>query len=295
MWVTVRSGLRTWPNAHNGSRRPACYRADVEAVAPVRASPQPSPTPIDEPEVGPLEAIWLGRMAYRDAWALQKRLAGERADGRIGDRLLLVEHPPVLTLGRQADPSHILASPAELARRGIEVLRVERGGEVTYHGPGQLVAYPIIALARRGLLLRPLVRALEAAMVETCAAFGVAAERREGHPGCWIDPMGAPRKIGALGIRVERGVSYHGIALNIDPDLADFALIDPCGMPGLASTSIAVEAGRSSERPSTDTVERAASVFARAFAARLGADLAGFGTAGSTGLALPTDPLAAGR
>ena len=267
----------------------------MEAVAPVSASAQPSRTPIDEPEEGPLEAIWLGRMAYRDAWALQKRLAGERADGRIGDRLLLVEHPPVLTLGRQADPSHVLASPAELERRGIEVLRVERGGEVTYHGPGQLVAYPILALSRRGVLLRPLVRALEAAMVETCAAFGVAAARREGHPGCWIDPMGAPRKIGALGIRVERGVSYHGIALNVDPDLADFALIDPCGMPGLVSTSIAVEAGRPHEQPSTDTVERAASVFARVLAARLGADLAGFGTVGSTGVARLGDPLAAGR
>ena len=137
--------------------------------------------------------------------------------------------------------------------RGIEVIRVERGGEVTYHGPGQLVAYPIIALSRRGLLLRPLVRALEAAMVATCAAFGVAAARRDGHPGCWCDPDGAsPRKIGALGIRVERGVSYHGIALNIDPDLADFDLIDACGMPGVDSTSIASELatddGASSQR-----------------------------------------------
>ncbi|HEY8988118.1 MAG TPA: hypothetical protein VIM39_03785, partial [Candidatus Limnocylindrales bacterium] len=104
----------------------------MEAVAPVSAFAEPSRTPIDEPEVGPIEAIWLGRMAYREAWALQKRLAGERADGKIGDRLLLVEHAPVLTLGRQADPSHILASPTELERRGIEVLRVERGGEVTY-------------------------------------------------------------------------------------------------------------------------------------------------------------------
>ena len=137
----------------------------------------------------------------------------------------------------------MLASPAELAARGIELIRVERGGEVTYHGPGQLVAYPILALSRRGLLVRPLVRALEAAMTDTCAAFGVVAGRREGHPGCWCDVDGAaqPRKIGALGLRVERGVSYHGIALNVDPDLADFDLIDPCGMPGVVSTSIAHE------------------------------------------------------
>jgi len=231
--------------------------------------------PIDAPETGPLTVAWLGRTAYRDAWALQKELAARRADGAIGDRLLLVEHEPVLTLGRGADEGHVLASASDLAARGIEVIRVERGGEVTYHGPGQLVAYPIIALSRRSLMLRPLVRALEAAMVETCAAFGVRADRREGHPGCWIDPDGAdPRKIGALGIRVERGVSYHGIALNVDPDLGDFALIDACGMPGVVSTSIAVEAGRSAERPSTEAVERAGRIFARAFAARISVDLA---------------------
>ena len=234
-------------------------------------------------------------MAYRDAWALQKRLASERADASIGDRLLLVEHPAVLTLGRQADASHVLATPAELARRGIEVVRVERGGEVTYHGPGQLVAYPIVALSRRGLLLRPLVRALEDAMIATCAEFGVTADRREGHPGCWIEPDGiAPRKVGALGIRIERGVSYHGIALNVDPDLADFGLIDPCGMPNVVSTSIALEAGRPDERSSTKEVERAATVFARALAGRLDVCLTGF-AASESSTALLGDALTAGR
>ncbi len=228
----------------------------------------------DVPE--PIHATWLGRVPYREAWDLQKRLAAARADGEIGDRLLLVEHPAVLTLGKHADPAHVLASPDELARRGIEVLRVERGGEVTYHGPGQLVAYPIIALSRRGLLVRPLVRALESAMVTTCEAFGVTAARRDGHPGCWCDPHEpSPRKIGALGIRVERGVSYHGIALNIAPDLADFDLIDPCGMPGVASTSIAAELERRSARMPSLSVEAAAAVFARSLAASLGADLTG--------------------
>jgi lipoyl(octanoyl) transferase len=230
--------------------------------------------PIETPETGPLAVVWLGRMAYRDAWALQRRLATDRADGRIGDVLLLVEHEPVLTLGRHADETHVRATAADLDRRGIEVVRVERGGEVTYHGPGQLVAYPILALSRRGLLLRPLVRALEAAMVDTCAAFGVDAARRDGHPGCWIDPDGRrPRKIGALGIRIERGVSYHGIALNVAPDLADFELIDACGMPGVVSTSIAVEAGRPDEAPSTAVVERAARRFAAAFAEQIGVEL----------------------
>jgi lipoyl(octanoyl) transferase len=149
---------------------------------------------------------------------------------------------------------------------------------VTYHGPGQLVAYPILALERHGLLLRPLVRALEGALVETCAAFGVAADRREGHPGCWCDPDGPlPRKIGALGIRVERGVTYHGIALNVAVDLADFELIDACGMPGVISTSIAREAGRPDARPSTADVEVAAGAFARALAGRLGVVLVGSG------------------
>jgi lipoyl(octanoyl) transferase len=117
------------------------------------------------PEPGPIAAAWLGRIDYNEALALQKRLVAERAAGTSGDRLLLLEHPPVLTLGRGADPSHVRATPAHLAARGIEVVRVERGGEVTYHGPGQLVAYPIVGLATRGLLIRPFVRALETALI----------------------------------------------------------------------------------------------------------------------------------
>jgi lipoyl(octanoyl) transferase len=225
---------------------------------------------------GALTTRWLGRVPYREAWALQKELHAQRVDDLVGDQLLLLEHPAVLTLGRQADESHVLATPAELERRRIEVIRVERGGEVTYHGPGQLVAYPILKLERRGLLVRPLVRALEAAMIDTCAAFGVDAARRDGHPGCWCDPDGPnARKIGALGIRVERGVTYHGIALNVNPDLRDFALIDACGDPDTVSTSIALEAGRPDEPPSTDAVGRAAAIFGHALADRLGSALEG--------------------
>jgi lipoyl(octanoyl) transferase len=219
-----------------------------------------------------LQVHWLGRLAYERAWKLQKRLAAGRADERIGDQLLLLEHPAVLTLGRTSDPAHILASPAALAARGIDVVRVERGGEVTYHGPGQLLAYPIIGLSRRGLLVRPLVRALEGAMIDTCGALGVEAGRRDGHPGCWVDPDGpAPRKIGALGLRIERGVSYHGIALNVTVELADFDLIDACGMSGVVSTSVAKELGRP-EPPTTASVESAARHFAVALAGRLGID-----------------------
>ena len=227
-------------------------------------------------KAAPIVATWLGRIGYHEAHALQKRLVASRADDRIGDQLLLLEHPAVLTLGRNADPAHILASPETLRMRGIEVVQVERGGEVTYHGPGQLVAYPILALSRRRLMIRPLVRALEAALVATCGSHGVAASRRDGHPGCWCDPhLASPRKIGALGLRVERGVSYHGIALNVTVDLADFELIDPCGMPGVASTSIAAELGQHDVRPSTAAVEGAAIIFARALAGELGAPLEG--------------------
>jgi lipoate-protein ligase B len=219
----------------------------------------------------PIQTKWLGRIAYRTAWALQKRLASDRADGRIPDTLLLLEHPPVLTLGRQADECHVRVPPEELDGRGIELLRVERGGEVTYHGPGQLVAYPIIDLRARGLLIRPFVRVLETALIETCARFGVNADRREGHPGAWVEHSSdSPRKIGALGLRVERGVTYHGIALNIDPRLSDFDLIDACGMPGVVSTSIAAELGRPDEEPSTSAVARSATIFEAALIAELG-------------------------
>jgi len=247
-----------------------------------------------------LRARWLGRVAYRDAWALQQSLAAARADGTLDeDQLLLLEHDPVLTLGRNASEAHVLALPALLAERRIEVLRVERGGEVTYHGPGQLVAYPIVALATPGgtgpgqapgsadaapsLGVRAFVEALEGAMIDTCAAAGIGAGLRPGHPGCWVGaetPL--PRKIGALGIRVARGVSFHGIALNVTTNLADFDLIDPCGMPGLRSTSIARERARAGlpgadadTPPTTDSVAEAAAAFAPALARRLGLELVG--------------------
>jgi lipoyl(octanoyl) transferase len=215
-----------------------------------------------------LDVRWLGRLDYRSVWQLQHELAAARAAGEIADQLLLVEHPAVLTLGRQADESHVRATPEQLAGRGIELIRVERGGEVTYHGPGQLVAYPIVRLADRVLLLRPFVRALEQAMADTAAAFGVVAGRRDGFPGCWAEPDSPyPRKLGALGLRIERGVSYHGIALNVTTQLADYELIDPCGMADVEVTSIAREAAWPPDEsaPSTASVAAAAGHFTDAF------------------------------
>jgi len=241
-----------------------------------------------------LHARWLGRIAYRDAWGLQQALAAARAGGALDeDQLLLLEHGAVLTLGRNASDGHVIAPPELIAARGIEVVRVERGGEVTYHGPGQLVAYPIVALAApasepvrpgpRPLGVRRFVEALESAMADTCAASGVAAGPRVGHPGCWVDADGPiPRKIGALGIRVARGVTFHGIALNVTTDLADFDLIDPCGMPGIHSTSLARERQRpgvpgtdGDAAPTTASVAEAAAIFAVALARRLGMALTG--------------------
>ena len=176
---------------------------------------------------------------------LQKRLAARarrRPDRRPAAAPRAPRRPdPRPPRGRRPHPAPVRD---DLAARGIEVIRVERGGEVTYHGPGQLVAYPIIALARPRApapAARPRARGRDGRDLRGASAS--IAGRRDGHPGCWCDPDGpTPRKIGALGVRVERGVSYHGIALNVTTDLADFELIDPCGMPGVISTSIAARA-----------------------------------------------------
>lgn len=215
---------------------------------------------------------WLGRMPYREAWDVQRARHAARDAGEITDTLLLVEHEPVLTLGRHARDEHVIASRDELARRGIEVIRVERGGEVTYHGPGQLVAYPIVRLRELPVLLRPFVRALELTMADVAARYGLEAAPRTGYPGVWIEPDGPrPRKLGALGLRVERGISYHGIALNITTRLEDFELIDPCGMAGLDVTSVARELGwaGAAAEPSTASVQEAAGWFMEDFRARL--------------------------
>jgi len=219
-----------------------------------------------------LATEWLGRRPYREAWDRQRELVAAR-DAETGpDTLVLVEHEPVITLGRHAEASHVLASDAELAGRGIEVIRVERGGEATYHGPGQLVAYPIVHLRDRGILLRPFVRALEATMADVAASYGVTATGRQGYPGVWVDTTSdRPRKLGALGLRLERGITFHGIALNITVHLPDFELIDPCGMPDLDVTSIARELGwtGADAEPSTESVAEAGRRFREAFEQRL--------------------------
>ncbi|MFO0963520.1 MAG: lipoyl(octanoyl) transferase LipB [Phycisphaerales bacterium] len=191
----------------------------------------------------------LGRLAYAPALALQRArhadAVARRGDGP-GCTLLLVEHdPPVVTLTRRAGVrDHLLVSEAALAQAGIELHETDRGGDITYHGPGQLVAYPIVDLQRAGLGIHAYIRALEEAIIRTCADFGVACHREEGATGVWTGGPGASaRKIAAIGVRVSRWVTMHGLALNVDPRLEHFATIVPCGLAGRPVTSLAQERG----------------------------------------------------
>jgi lipoate-protein ligase B len=177
----------------------------------------------------------LGLVPYDDALALQHRIVAARKAGALDDVLILLEHPPVITLGRQADATNILAAPELLDQLGIRVHRVERGGDVTYHGPGQLMGYPILDLHHHRKDIRWYVRSLEAVLVGTLAELGITAEPRIGREtGVWR----GHDKIAAMGIRIERWVTYHGFALYVDPIMAHFDLIVPCGLPGTGITSI---------------------------------------------------------
>jgi lipoyl(octanoyl) transferase len=170
----------------------------------------------------------LGRRDYEDIWAAMRRFTDGR-DAGTADELWLVEHPPVFTLGQAGRPEHLL-EPGE-----IPVIRTDRGGQVTYHGPGQLVAYLLLDLRRAGLGVKRLVNTLEQAVVDLLAGYDIQAAARPDAPGVYVD--GA--KIASVGLRIRHGCSYHGIALNLDLDLAPFARINPCGHPGLAVTRLA--------------------------------------------------------
>lgn len=189
----------------------------------------------------------LGRVPYADALELQRArhaevLAG-RADG-APHRILLVEHPAVITVTRRPGAGeHVLADSRALAAAGVERCETDRGGDVTYHGPGQAVAYPIVDLQRLGLGIHAYIRALEEAAIRTCAAWCIRCAREEGATGVWTGEPGSTRKIAAIGVRVSRSVTLHGIALNVDPDLSHFGLIVPCGLHGRAVTSMRRELG----------------------------------------------------
>jgi lipoyl(octanoyl) transferase len=178
----------------------------------------------------------LGVCAYATALALQEELVGRRAAGEIEDQLLLLEHVPVYTLGRGADAEDLRGADRIL---GVPVFRVGRGGGVTFHGPGQLIAYPIIMLRRGGRDVHGYVRALEDVLIGVCADFGIAAARRTGLTGVWVGAA----KIGSIGVGVRRWTTFHGSALNVSTDLRFFTHIVPCRMPDVRMTSMAVELG----------------------------------------------------
>ncbi len=178
----------------------------------------------------------LGVVEYRPAWQLQIDLAQAVHDGRQPDTLLLLEHPHVYTRGRLAKPEHILLTPGQLKSQGIDVVETDRGGQVTYHGPGQLVAYPIVNLRDWGGPLK-YVRTLERIIINALADFDIAAGVEPGLTGVWVDGS----KIAAIGVKISRGVAHHGFAINVNPDLAYFNRIVPCGITDRPVTSIARE------------------------------------------------------
>jgi len=238
----------------------------AEAPRRTRRTPAGNRQPLLLGDGGLLTVEWLGRVPYRPTWALQDELAERRRRREIGDQLLLLEHDPVYTIGRGGDLANMLATPERLAELSAELVRTDRGGDVTFHGPGQLVAYPIVEL-RDPLDLRRYVRALESAVIATAAAFGVVADRVEGRPGVWVDDR---RKLAAVGVRVKRGVTTHGLALNVSTDLDWFAEMIPCGIPDCEVTSLAREIGGTLEM--AEVAGEMATQLATAFGLRLADD-----------------------
>ena len=185
-----------------------------------------------------MEVRRLGQVPYEKAWALQNRVADDRRRGLVPDTLILLEHPHTYTIGRSGTREHVFLNEEELAARGITCLDVDRGGDVTYHGPGQLIGYPIVDLGPKpdvGLYLRN----LEGCLIDVLADFGIAAGRLSGYTGVWI----GDRKIAAIGIKVSQGVTTHGFALNVSTDLSLFTHILACGIPDKGVTSMALELG----------------------------------------------------
>lgn len=225
-----------------------------------------------------IEYLYLGRVTYNDALRLQAEVAAMRLAGNIENTLLLLEHPPVLTLGRNASRVNVLASDELLMNRGVTLHEINRGGDVTYHGPGQLVGYPIFDLRSlqntKGGRLGPVdfVRMMEEALIRLCGVYGVRAGRIAGLTGVWCglheDQHGPARerKIGAIGIHVSRGITSHGFAFNVTTDLRDFQLINPCGITDKPVTSLNLEIPEAVTLPSLeDIAHQAASKFGQVF------------------------------
>jgi lipoyl(octanoyl) transferase len=208
-----------------------------------------------------LWTVPLGRVAYEEALELQRHIARDRISGALPqDVLLLVEHPPVVTLGRASKGKHLIASPEFLLSKGVELFEVERGGDVTFHGPGQLVGYPIVDLKRHRLDLHWYLRKIEEALINTLADYDIVAERNPSFTGVWTKG----KKIASIGVHARDWVTWHGFALNVTTDLSYFDLMVPCGIDGVVMTSIAHELG-TDDVSMHDVIERTSAKFAAAF------------------------------
>src|SRR6201994_47877 len=214
-----------------------------------------------------IHLLQLGRIPYSEGLAIQQRVIATRKAGLIGDTLVLLEHPPVLTLGRNSTRANILATDELLSRKGVEIHEINRGGDVTYHGPGQLVGYPIFDLrgdlpGKRGPHLGPVdfVRLMEEALILTCKDFGVPAQRICKLTGVWTYAGGsiAKKKIAAIGVHVSQAVTSHGFALNVTTDLRDFNWIVPCGITDRGVTSLELESPQTPPPPLQDAAASAA-------------------------------------
>ena len=210
---------------------------------PVTRNPQPAtrnPKPVTR-NPQPCSAVNLGLMEYNQAWALQSELVAAKVDGRLSrDIFLLVEHPAVFTLGRRGGRDYLQVGEAVLKQAGIPIVQAERGGYITFHGPGQAVVYPIIDLEERRLGVAEYVAALEEIMLQTVGSLGLQAHRSSTNPGIWMDN----RKMGSIGIALRKGISFHGLALNVNLDLTPFSWIQPCGLAGVSMTSVQQELGQ---------------------------------------------------
>jgi lipoyl(octanoyl) transferase len=230
-------------------------------VTPAEASDRRRPGSVNRA----LTVRRLGRIEYGAALDMQKALVEERRVGRIGDTLLLLEHPPVITLGvkTRGKPTNIIASPDRLAEAGVGVFDTGRGGDVTYHGPGQLVGYPILDLQPDRCDVHQYVRDLEEVLIRAVGTFGVTGVRVPGLTGVWVGAPGREEKLAAIGVRISRWITSHGFALNVAPDLDHFALIVPCGIADRGTTSLERLLGHAVPM---DTVEDAvAKAFTRVF------------------------------
>jgi lipoyl(octanoyl) transferase len=221
-----------------------------------------------------INLLYLGRVPYTKAMAIQNQVVAARKQNQIGDTLLLLEHPPVLTLGRNAHRSNVLLSEEQLAQRGVELYEINRGGDVTYHGPGQLVGYPILDLrgdlpGKKGPYLGPVdyVRLLEESLIRTCGDFGVMTQRICKLTGVWTLAGGTIRekKIAAIGVHVSQGITSHGFALNVTTDLRDFEWIVPCGIADRQVTSLELETPSGHQSTMEQALHAAARNFGRVF------------------------------